>query len=459
MESTPDGHGLFSGKQKICLSIDEVKAQEIKEFGIRSEDVWGKRGITVSQMRQMPIALYLGNIFDNNTSVILPKKPEHLLPIVAFIESGEYLREIRKLNQKMDVAANTMVKVPFTPKRWENVAAEKYPNGIPEPYSNDPTQWVFKGTILDSTTPLQVAVALMLDYVWPEQSAKELSQLKDDSDLDGIVCIASVRGDEPAAERLRRVLAKAYGKAWTPTKERELIVGSGSAAADLDEWLRNDFFQQHYDLFHQRPFIWHIWDGRKRDGFHVLVNYHKLADGAKGRKLLEKLTHAYLNDWIGRQRDGVKREEGGAEERLAAAEELKTRLEAIIEGEPPFDIFVRWKPLHQQPIGWEPDVNDGVCLNIRPFLASDIPGGKKGSGILRGKPNIKWDKDRGKEPARPKAEFPWFWKWDEATKNFMGGREFDGNRWNDCHYSNETKHKARNMFASKDSASRTGGSK
>ena len=37
----------------------------------------------------------------------------------------------------------------------------------------------------------------------------------------------------------------------------------------------------------------------------------------------------------------------------------KRRLEAILEGEPPYDIFVRWKSIHEQPIGWEPDINDG----------------------------------------------------------------------------------------------------
>ena len=63
--------------------------------------------------------------------------------------------------------------------------------------------------------------------------------------------------------------------------------------------------------------------------------------------------------------------------------ELQKRLEAILEGEPPYDIFVRWKPLHEQPIGWEPDINDGVRMNIRPFMAVDLPGGSKGAGILR----------------------------------------------------------------------------
>jgi phosphodiesterase/alkaline phosphatase D-like protein len=64
--------------------------------------------------------------------------------------------------------------------------------------------------------------------------------------------------------------------------------------------------------------------------------------------------------------------------------------------------------------------------------------------VLRWKPNIKWIKDRGKEPERLKAEFPWFWNWDEATQDFMGvGKQPDGNRHNDCHYTNRTKQAAR----------------
>ena len=64
---------------------------------------------------------------------------------------------------------------------------------------------------------------------------------------------------------------------------------------------------------------------------------------------------------------------------------------------------MRWKPLAEQPIGWNPDLNDGVRLNIRPFmLAKDV--GKKGAGVLRGKPNIHWKKDRGTDV----ASAPWF---------------------------------------------------
>ena len=177
-----------------------------------------------------------------------------------------------------------------------------------------------------------------------------------------------------------------------------------------------------------------IWDGRKRDGFHALVNYHKLAEGeGKGRRLLESLTYSYLGDWISRQQDGVKRGEGGAEDRLAAALELQKRLVAVLEGEPPFDLFVRWKSIEEQSIGWEADINDGVRLNVRPFMAQELPGGKKGAGILRAKPSIHWKKDRGKEPTRAQPQFPWFWK----------NGTFTGERVNDVHLTNAEKRTAR----------------
>ena len=99
---------------------------------------------------------------------------------------------------------------------------------------------------------------------------------------------------------------------------------------------------------------------------------------------------------------------------------------------------------HEQPIGWNPDINDGVRLNLRPFItAKPLNARGKNACILRSTPKVSWDKDRGKEPQRAKADFPWFWTWDEATTDFKGGSAFDGNRWNDCHYSTATKQAAR----------------
>ena len=276
-------------------------------------------------------------------------------------------------------------------------------------------------------------MARLLGYRWPRQTGSsfpdcpalpsdDLVHLADD---DGIVCLPPLNREQPAGHRLRELLGKSVGA----FDERALLARSGPAkgskSATLEDWLRDEFFEQHCKLFHDRPFIWHIWDGRTRDGFHALVNYHKLAEGdGKGRRLLESLTYSYLGDWIGRQQDGVKRDQGGAEDRLSAALELQKRLIAILEGEPPFDLFVRWKPLEDQPIGWEPDINDGVRLNIRPFMAQDIPGGKKGAGILRVKPNIHWKKDRGKEPVREQNQYTWFWR----------SGKFTGERVNDLHF-------------------------
>jgi len=81
---------------------------------------------------------------------------------------------------------------------------------------------------------------------------------------------------------------------------------------------------------------------------------------------------------------------------------------------------------------------------MRPFItAKPINARGKNACILRTTPKVGWDKDRGKEPHRAKSDFPWFWTWDEATADFKGGSAFDGNRWNDCHYSTAAKQAAR----------------
>lgn len=412
------------------------KLHDMHESGNRC---WGRLGIAINQMRKLAAYHYLGEKYDGNVNVIVPYNPTHLLPIWCFCSSPEYELAVRRLDQKLNVTNATLVKVPFDLIYWEKVAAEKYPDGLNKPFSNNPTQWLFDGNPVNSIYPLHVAVARLLGYLWPRQTgssfqdcpALDSDNLFSFADDDGIVCIPSIRGEDAAAERLCGLLAAAYGADWSPAKERELV--TASQAQDLDDWLRNQFFEQHCQLFHHRPFVWHIWDGRKRDGFHALVNYHKLAEaGGKGRQLLEKLTYGYLGDWITLQKDGVKQGIGGADDRLAAALELEKRLKTILDGQPPFDIFVRWKPIEQQPIGWEPDINDGVRLNIRPFMADDIPGGKKGAGILRWKPNIKWEKDRGKDV----ASAPWF--------NL--GPQYDGHpgdRINDHHLTCEEKRKDR----------------
>lgn len=449
LQSTVSSGTEIGGLENIIL-FDETNGHLREEASIRriklhnaderGNSVWGRLGVAISQMSSLPASRYFGNKYDSNVATIVPRKNEHLAAIWSFCSSKEFYATVRGIDRKLNVTNATFGKVPFDLAHWQKVAAEKYPHGLPKPFSSDPTQWLFNGQPKGADQPLHVAVARLLGYQWPRQTGSSFPDcpalgpdgLEKHVDADGIACLPSVRGERPAHERLLHLLEAAWGDEWSNNTLSKLLAEAGSNS--LDDWLRNQFFEQHCKLFNHRPFIWHVWDGRKNDGFHALINYHKLAEGnGKGRRLLESLTYSYLGDWIARQQDGVKRGESGAEDRLAAALELQKRLVAIIEGEPPFDTFVRWKPIEEQPIGWEPDINDGVRLNIRPFMAQDISGGKKGAGILRAKPNIHWKKDRGKEPMREQAQFPWFWN----------NGKFTGERVNDVHLTNDEKQKAR----------------
>ncbi len=346
----------------------------------RGKEAWGRSGVVISQMGNLPATIYTGECFDNNAAVLTLSDEELLPALWAFVTSDEYCVLVRRIDRITKVTNSTLTKVPFDVERWREVAEEKYPDGLPKPWSDDPTQWLFGGRPEEATESLQVAVGRLLGYRWPGQSeADDLDELADE---DGIVCLSSVLGEPAADDRLREVLAWAFS-GCSPAKTRELLVAAGSKKKDLKLWLRDDFFKAHCKIFGNRPFIWHVWDGR-RDGFAALINYHRL-----NRATLERLAFTYLGDWMERQSAGIRDEVEGADERLAAAQNLQGRLKLILEGEPPFDIYVRWKSLAEQPMGWEPNLNDGVRLNVRPFVEA---------GVLRSKFNVKWGKDKGKNP-------------------------------------------------------------
>jgi len=459
----------FAGREKILLWQKEsgrlaALAESVKHLNHAAQNwragkpFWGRRGVVVGLMGNVDSSLYTGEPFDSNSSAIVPNDQKHLAAIWVFCESGEFSRSVRSIDKSLKLAPKTLLKVPFDLDHWHEVAAERYPNGLPKPHSDDPTQWIFHGhpcgsVIWDDVkkwtvpgplrtdhTVLQVAIARLLGYRWPAETdeSRELAdealawavksrELLAHADKDGIVCIPPVGREASAADRLLNLLAAAYGENWSNDVLARLLTAADHPGKSLETWLRDKFFTQHCTLFDNRPFVWHVWDGL-RDGFAALVNYHKL-----DYKTLESLIYTYLGDWIGRQKRDADKGVDGAQEKLAAAEALKKRLELILAGEEPYDIFVRWKPIEEQPTGWSPDLNDGVRLNIRPFLlVPDV--GKRGAGVLRDKPNIKWEKDRGSDV--PSA--PWY----------QLGLQYDGkigDRINDHHLSLADKRKAREM--------------
>jgi hypothetical protein len=344
----------------------------------RGDKAWGRSGVAINQTGNLEATLYGGDIFQAGVAAIIPRTANVAPAIWEFCRSGEYRKLVRKIDPKLGVMNATLLKVPFDVEHWKKVAEGAGPAG--EASSDDPTQWLFMGRPENSVAPLQVAVSRLVGFRWPDQPKDDLDELVDH---DGLVCLPSVRGERTAAERLQEVLARAFGETWSPARIGQLLAASGSTKKDLEVWLREDFFRAHSQLFKHRPFVWQIWDGRK-DGFSALINYL-----AFDRSKLEKLTYSYLGDWIERQAAGIRDDVAGAEERLAGARALQQKLELILGGEPPHDIYVRWKSLSEQPIGWQPDLNDGVRVNIRPFVTA---------GILRSKVNVRWDRDRGANP-------------------------------------------------------------
>ncbi len=479
---------LYGGREQILL-WENGKGRFVNFPGsyLKGRNAWGYLGLRITLMNKRSLTIYTGELFDKNAGTLIPKNSDNLLAILSFCESDIFEKSVKSANPGLYVPVKTLLNVPFDLDQWSKVADEKYPNGLPKPYSDDPTQWIFHGhpcgsvvwdeekkrlevasTLRTDSTVLQVAVARLLGYRWPAESRSGILPLESDekrqdgastmeltdeslvwvkkskellpfADDDGIVCIPPVRGEMKAEDRLENLLAAAYGSEWSSNKKAELLARAGHAGKTLETWLRDKFFTQHCKLFHHRPFIWHMWDGL-HDGFAALVNYHKL-----DAKLLETLIYNYLGDWISRQKQGIANGVDGAQEKLSAAEVLKKKLELILEGEGypdkenpeksyGYDIFVRWKPIEKQPIGWNPDLNDGIRLNIRPFMTvPDV--GKKGAGILRDKPNIKWTKDRGKDV----ASAPWY-----HLGPIYGGNE--GDRINDHHLTLEEKRKAREQI-------------
>jgi hypothetical protein len=448
LQSNTSQNSLCGGMTWL-IRWDDGGASLARRQGVAA---WGQRGLIISRMRKLTVTRYFGDVFDGSVSAVVPASESDVVLMWAYCSSAEYPKAVRQIDARPKVADASLVKVPFERERWKQVAKEQYPSGLPVPRSSNPTQWLFNGHPKDSDNPLHVAVARLVGYQWPRQTGSEFPDcpalgpdgLESHADADGIVCLSSVRGEPTAADRLLALLADAYSADWSADLRDRLLADVDAAGETLDDWLRDSFFEQHLKLFHQRPFVWHIWDGL-RDGFNCLVNYHRLAGpGGEGRRTLEKIAYEYLGDWIARQKAQQAAGAEGADARVAAAVHLQEQLAKIIEGEPPFDIFVRWKPLAEQRIGWDPDINDGVRLNIRPFMTARPLGAKaKKACILRAAPGIEWKKDRGTEPDRPKAQFPWFWTWDGTTQDFTGGTKFDGNRHNDLHYTRKAKEAAR----------------
>jgi hypothetical protein len=424
---------IYFDAAKGHLREDEyIRREKLHNSDERGNLAWEKCAVAINQMAGLGANYYYGNKYDANVAVILPRMDIDLLPIFSFAASSEFVESVRSIDKKMNVMGGTINRVPFDIERWRLVAAAEYPNGLPEPQSDDPTQWHFHGhpAYADEGTELHVALARLAGYRWPAETdaTMRLSDLAKERlalvalpgiDPDGLLPLRASGDDVSLADRLRSLLGATYGAPLPPSREQALVRAADARLdkkeardATLEVWLADRAFRQHSILFDQRPFIWQVWDGMN-GGFSAFINYHRL-----DRAVLDKLTYTLLGDWI-----RTAKAEGNIA-RLERAQQLQQKLAKIIEGESPYDIFVRWKPLARQPLGWNPDLDDGVRLNIRPFMTA---------GILRERPKgISWNKDRGTDV----TSAPWY----DLGPRYAGKQ---GDRINDHHTTLAEKRAAR----------------
>ena len=219
---------------------------------------------------------------------------------------------------------------------------------------------------------MQIAIARLLGYRWPAEldeamrlsrRAKELVQRCADlltlADADGIVCVPPVRGEQPAADRLQRLLAQAFGTAWSPATLPALLEQAGGSAKPLDDWLRDGFSSSTASFSNNGRS-----SGISGMGGGWFRGPRQLPQAEP--QALERLTYYCLGDWITPSAKDARAGKTGARTCHSAAPRTPEEACPILEGEPPYDIFVRWKPLHRQPIGWEPDSTTAYASTSAP---------------------------------------------------------------------------------------------
>src|SRR5438874_2375423 len=125
-------------------------------------------------MADLAFSKYHGTIFENTICVLCPNHDEDLPAFWAFCETGAFLQAVRKVNRKLSIDVRYFEKADFDLAHWKKIASNKFPNGLPEPHSDDPTQWLFHGhpSKADKGTTLHVALARLCGYRWPAGTAE-----------------------------------------------------------------------------------------------------------------------------------------------------------------------------------------------------------------------------------------------------------------------------------------------
>ena len=228
-------------------------------------------------------------------------------------------------------------------------------------------------------------------------------------DEDGIIPLTPGTGDETLIQVMRRHLDAEFSPERGPDVEVEAgsILGwrKGDAwgkhkPTTLERWFEREFFKRHVSQFKRRPIAWHLTS--PKGTFQAIVYYHKfdknrltLLRARYVREVMEGLRRQLgeikaqglgTGDW-GLDRAALGRM-AKLEEQLEDVQEFDRRLGLLLGGRTrEARIWCPWKSPAEQPVGWDPDINDGVRVNIAPvqrlgLLKADVLSGKDLKSLL-----------------------------------------------------------------------------
>jgi len=244
------------------------------------------------------------------------------------------------------------------------------------------------------------------EVLWPQMEGKSVEQKRMEhvwrllsyvvkrvieADEDGIVPFGGVAGEPGMVDQVRQELAAIFPGRDVNQIEVEIVnelkrrVKGYRRCGSLSEWLDNVFFELHCSLYKNRPIFWHIASGQGTSpfAFGALMHYHRF-----DKNRMAKLRGTYLRDAIEyfRREAALADRDGRTEDRMewqAKVEEtqaLDQKLQRIQEGyhEGPdggdrdYRILTPWKEPDERPKGWDPDIDDGVKVNIAPFEKAGV---------------------------------------------------------------------------------------
>jgi hypothetical protein len=228
-----------------------------------------------------------------------------------------------------------------------------------------------------------------MEHVWRLLSSAVKRIMEEDDD--GIVPYIALSGESSLLERVYKQLEMLFPDQSISQVEVQIVnelkskVKGYRSTQSIQEWLNDVFFEYHASLYKNRPICWHIasTQGKAPAAFGALIHYHEF-----DRNRMAKLRASHLRDAIEFfRREGAlaaqeKRESDRLDwqAKLEEAQELDRRLQLVQEGyhEGPlggdrdFRILTPWKVLKERPNGWEPDLDDGVKVNIEPLQRAGV---------------------------------------------------------------------------------------